>query len=124
MSIYSSTTLPPMRQALIDELIANGTSGHTIEIRDADDTVMCVIGMQDPPFVFDGTKLAFTASNQGIVAFGGTAATAVYKDGTGVEMFTLPCVLSTVTRENTLSLSAIQLLAGATISISDFSIGA
>ncbi len=124
MSIYSNTTLAPMRQALADELTANGTANHTIEIRDAEDEVMCVIGMQDPPFVLDGASLAFTASNNGIVSFSGTAATAVYKDGSGVEMFTLPCVLSTVTRENTLSLSAIQLLAGATISISDFSIGA
>lgn len=124
MSIYTSVTKNALISTLSSNLTASGTSGHRLELLDADQTMLCRFFLPDPPFtVAPENHLVFTVQSDGIVSATGTVATAQYLDTSGNVKFTIPAVESVAAVQNSLALSATQLIAGAAISLNEFTIG-
>ena len=103
-----------------------GTSGCSIKIYSATDSVLASVALDDPPGSVDGVTgtLTLTPILGATVSSSGTAAYAAICNSAGTQVLRMPCLQGETAVRGRLVLTSLTFIAGAAINLNSIEIGA
>lgn len=121
---YNEATLTAINTELLAQIEAEGTSGCSIVLKDADDAVLATIPLADPPGqIEEDGILTLNPDGEDPSALEGTVAYAEVWDADDNWVVKVPAVESVSAVYGKVALNSLLILEGSTVSLVSFSIG-